>query len=364
MMTTSSKIYVAGHQGLVGSALVRILSGNGYNNLVVRSFHELDLRNQHQVTKFFDEQRPEYVFLAAAKVGGIGANSTYKAEFMYDNMMIAAHVIHASYCHGVRKLINFGSSCIYPRLAPQPLKEEYLLSGPFEPTNEPYAIAKIAALKLCRYYNEQYGTNFISLMPTNLYGPYDNFNLEAAHVLPALIRKFHLAKLLMQGDYDAVREDFKRYPVGYGITAVDIFDPARITAILERCGIVDGAVTLWGSGTPCREFLHVDDAARAALLLAEHYDYYDVGECINVGTGTDCAICELADVIKHIVGFNGRVLYGTKVLDGMPRKRLNISKIEALNWKPSITLADGLKHVYSWYAHERSDEESCHHATL
>jgi GDP-L-fucose synthase len=353
MINTASKIYVAGHQGLVGSALARVLKHKGYNNIITRSFQELDARDQYHVTKFFAEQRPEYVFLAAAKVGGIGANATYKAEFMYDNIMIATNVIHASYRYGVKKLINFGSSCIYPKFAPQPLKEEYLLSGTLEPTNEPYALAKIAAIKLCRYYNEQYGTNFISLMPTNLYGPNDNFNLETAHVLPALIRKFHLAKLLMQDDYDAIQEDFKRYPIGYGIDASNICDRATIRSILGRYGISYEAVTLWGTGTPYREFLHVDDVAQAALLLAESFDYKDVGECINVGSGTDCSIDELATIVSMVVGYSGKILYDATKPDGTPRKLLDITRLYDLGWRSSVTLADGVRKVYVWYSDEQ-----------
>ncbi|MFA5306233.1 MAG: GDP-L-fucose synthase, partial [Candidatus Babeliales bacterium] len=287
MMLHTSKIYVAGHQGLVGSALIRELTRNGYTNLVLRSFQELDLRKQLQVNDFFATQQPEYVFLVAAKVGGIGANATYKAEFMYDNIMIASNVIHAAHLYGVKKLINFGSSCIYPKHAPQPLKEEYLLSGPLEPTNEPYALAKIAAIKLCRYYNEQYGTNFISLMPTNLYGPYDNFNLETAHVLPALIRKLHLAKLLMQEDYKALYEDLTCYGIGFGLTLSEVSDRKEIKALLHRIGVDETRMTLWGSGSVFREFLHVDDLAQAALFITETCDYQDIGECINVGSGLD-----------------------------------------------------------------------------
>ena len=350
MISRRSKIYVAGHQGLVGSALVRELTRNGYTNLVVRSFQELDVRNQLQVNEFFATQRPEYVFLAAAKVGGIGANATYKAEFVYDNIMIASNVIHAAYLHGVKKLINFGSSCIYPKYAQQPLKEEYLLSGFLEPTNEPYAIAKIAAIKLCRYYNEQYGTNFVSLMPTNLYGPHDNFNLETAHVLPALMRKFHLAKLLMQGDYEAMCEDLAHYGIGFGLSLSDAPSRKGILSILQHIGIEADQVTLWGSGSACREFLHVDDLAQAALFVAESYDYQDIGECINVGTGVDCTIRHLAEIIRDSVGYQGRVYFDTTRSDGTPRKLLDVSCLQRLGWRPSLKLIDGIRALYCWYA--------------
>ncbi len=256
-MNKDSKIYVAGHRGLVGSALVRKLREQGFGNLVLRSSKELDLRRQSDVEAFFASERPEYVLLAAAKVGGILANSTYKAEFIYDNIMIAANVINAAYTYKVKKLMNLGSSCIYPKFAPQPMKEEHILTGILEPTNEPYAIAKIAAIKLCRYYNEQYGTNYISVMPTNLYGPHDNFDLETSHVLPALIRKFHEAKV--NG-----REN----------------------------------VMLWGSGEPFREFLHVDDLADACVFLMQRFNYVDIGEFINIGTGVEIQIAHLAGMIK------------------------------------------------------------------
>ncbi len=348
MIPLSSKIYVAGHQGLVGSALVRELARKGYTNLVLRSFAELDLRNQQQVNEFFVAQRPEYVFLAAAKVGGIGANVTYKAEFIYDNVMIASNVIHAAYVYGVKKLINFGSSCIYPKHAPQPLKEEYLLSGPLEPTNEPYALAKITAIKLCRYYNEQYGTNFISLMPTNLYGPHDNFNLETAHVLPALMRKFHLATLLMQGGYEAIYNDLKRFPFGFEVKIEDL-DAVAIRTILKQHGVENGTVMLWGSGSVYREFLHVDDLAQAALFIAESCDYQDIGECINVGTGFDCTICDLAEIVRDVVGYLGLIHFDDTKPDGTPRKLLDVTRLNGLGVKASITLIDGVQELYGWY---------------
>jgi len=308
MKNRLAKIYIAGHRGLVGSAIVRKLEKEGYNNLVVRSHSELDLTRQEDVEAFFEKERPEYVFLAAARVGGILANSTYKAEFIYDNIMIAANVINTSYKYGVKKLLNLGSSCIYPKHAPQPMKEEYLLSGKLEPTNEPYAIAKIAAIKLCRYYNEQYGTNFISVMPTNLYGPNDNFDLKTSHVLPALIRKFHDAK-------------------------------------------VEGKdkVVLWGTGTPRREFLYVDDLADACLDLMQDYDARDIGEFVNIGTGEDITIKELAELIASIVGFRGDIVWDRDKPDGTPQKLLDVSRINKMGWKARTGLKQGIIQTYDWY---------------
>jgi GDP-L-fucose synthase len=305
-MDKHAKIYVAGHRGLVGSALVKRLREGGYSNLVLRTSRDLDLRRQADVEAFFAQERPEYVFLAAAKVGGILANSTYKAEFIYDNIMIAANVVHASFRSGVKKLLNLGSSCIYPKYAPQPMKEEYLLTGLLEPTNEPYAVAKIAAIKLCRSYNEQYGTNFISVMPTNVYGPNDNFDLETSHVLPALIRKFHEAKV-------AKKE----------------------------------SVELWGSGEPFREFLYVDDLADACVFLMGKYDYRDIGEFINIGTGTDITIRDLAFLVKRVVGYEGDMINDRTKPDGTPKKLLDVSKIISLGWRPKVSLADGIQLTYT-----------------
>lgn len=307
-MDKEAKIYLAGHTGLVGSALLRGLISAGYTNVIVRDISELDLRNQNAVDEFFKYQKPEYVFLAAAKVGGIMANSTYKAEFIYDNLMIAANVIHASYKHGVKKLLNLGSSCIYPKMAPQPLKEEYLLTGPLEPTNEPYAIAKIAAIKLCRYYNEQYGANFISVMPTNQYGINDNFDLETSHVLPAMIRKFHDAK-------------------------------------------VAGAktVALWGTGEVYREFMCSDDLADACIFLMANKTAGEIGEFVNIGTGKDLKIKELAEIIKEIVGFTGEIVWDTSKPDGTPKKLLDVSRLNSLGWRPKVDLIDGVKQTYEHY---------------
>jgi len=301
-MDKKSKIYIAGHRGMVGSAIVRRLEAEGYDNLVLRTSAELDLRNQEAVEQFFKEHKPDYVFLAAARVGGIVANNTYRAEFLYDNLMIESNIIHSSYKHSVTKLLFLGSSCIYPKFAEQPIKEEYLLTGLLEHTNEPYAIAKIAGLKLCDAYRSQYGCNFISAMPTNLYGPNDNYDLTNSHVLPALIRKMIVAK---------------------------------------RNG--DANVEIWGSGKPMREFLHVDDLAEACLFLMQHYN--EPGH-INIGTGSDVTIAQLAHIIKQVTGFEGELVFNADKPDGTPRKLMDSSKIHALGWHAKIDLQNGIEKVY------------------
>lgn len=301
-MEKKAKIYVAGHNGMVGSAIVRQLEELGYTNLVLRTSKELDLRVQAEVQSFFEEEKPEYVFLAAAKVGGIEANNTYRADFLYENLMIQNNIIHQSYVHGVQKLLFLASSCIYPKFAPQPIKEEYLLTGLLESTNEPYAIAKIAGVKLCESYNKQYGCNFISVMPTNLYGPNDNYDLKNSHVLPALLRKFHEAK-------------------ESGAETVEV----------------------WGSGTPMREFLHVDDLAIACLHLM---NTYEGNVSVNVGTGKDISIKDLALLIKEIVGFKGEIKWNTSKPDGTPRKLLDVSLIHSLGWEHAIELKKGISEVY------------------
>ena len=307
-MEKNAKVYVAGHRGLVGSALVRKLESKGYTNLIYRTHSELDLTNQQAVNEFFDKEKPEYVFLAAAKVGGILANSTYPADFIYQNLMIESNVIHAAYKHNVKKLLFLGSSCIYPKFAPQPMKEEYLLTGELEETNEAYAIAKIAGIRLCKHYNQQYDTNFMSVMPTNLYGPNDNFDLETSHVMPALIRKFHEAKINN-----------------------------------------DPEVVVWGTGKPRREFLHVDDMADACVYLMENYDAKDVGEFVNIGVGEDITITKLVELIKEVVGFEGEIVYDTSKPDGTPRKLLNVGRLKGLGWKSEISLKEGVKDAYEWY---------------
>ena len=343
-MEVTSKIYVAGHRGLVGSAILRKLKERGYRNLVVQTSQELDLRRQERTEAFFEKERPEYVFLAAAKVGGILANSTYKAEFIYDNIAIASNIINAAYKAGTKKLLNLGSSCIYPRLCPQPMKEDYLLTGGLEPTNEPYAIAKITAIKLCRYFNEQYGTNFMSVMPTNLFGVHDNFNLETAHVLPALIRKFHLARLAREKRDEEIRRDLERFPLGFHI------DPnLDLHLNLEKIGVTAEAVTLWGTGEPYREFLYVDDLADACVFLMERRDAQDVGEFVNIGRGEDIQIKDLAPLIKGVVGFDGEIRYDRSKPDGMSRKLLDITRLRSLGWEPKTTLEEGIRKAYAWY---------------
>ena len=301
-MNKQDKIYIAGHRGMVGSAILRALQAQGYSNFLLRTSGELDLRNQQAVADFFAIEKPDYVFLAAAKVGGIIANNTFRADFIYENLMIQSNVIHQAYVNGVKKLMFLGSSCIYPKLAPQPLKEEYLLTGLLEPTNEPYAIAKIAGIKMCDGYRDQYGCNFISVMPTNLYGPNDNYDLNNSHVLPALLRKFIMAK---------------------------------------RKG--EASVTIWGTGSPLREFLHADDLAEACLFLMENYN--DVG-LVNIGIGTDISILDLALLVKKIVGFEGTVLTDPSKPDGTPRKLMDVSKLNGLGWKAKITLENGIRKVF------------------
>ena len=342
----TQKIYVAGHRGLVGSALVRALTALGCSKLILRTRRELDLRVQSDVQTFFETERPDVVLLAAAKVGGILANSTYKAEFIYDNLSIAANVIDASYRSGVRHLLNLGSSCIYPKLAPQPLKEEYLLTGPLEETNEPYAIAKIAAIKLCHYYNEQYKTMFRSAMPTNLYGPGDNFNLETAHVLPSMIRKFHLGTLLRRKATKEILADVKRFPLGFGFPSDGSGE--TVQRQLKDLGVTADAVTLWGTGTPRREFLYVDDLATAALhILNEPLD--KIGELVNIGAGEDLPISDLASLAASAVGYEGEVRFDHSHPDGTPRKLLDVSKLNRLGWNASVPLQEGIRRTYHWY---------------
>lgn len=302
-MNKNANIYIAGHKGMVGSAILRKLRNEGFNQFILRDLEELDLRNQSQVEQFFMAEKPDYVFLAAAKVGGIVANNTYRAEFLYDNLMIQNNIIHNSYVHGVKKLLFLGSSCIYPKLAPQPLKEEYLLTGELETTNEPYAIAKIAGIKLCDSYRSQYGCNFISVMPTNLYGPNDNYDLKNSHVLPALIRKFHEAKV-------------NNSPY----------------------------VEIWGTGSPRREFMHVDDLAEACFFLMN--DYSEPG-FINIGIGEDISIKNLAELIKDIIGYSGELKFDTSKPDGTPRKLMDVSRLNALGYKAKISLEEGIRSVYA-----------------
>jgi len=366
-MEKEAKIFVAGHKGLVGSAIVRKLKEKGYTKIITKDKSEVDLRRQEEVERFFEKERPDYVFLAAAKVGGILANNTYPAEFIYDNLAIALNVINSAYKYKVKKLLNLGSSCIYPKYAPQPMKEEYLLTGSLEPTNEAYAIAKISAIKLVRYYNQQYGTNFISVMPTNLYGPNDNFNLETSHVLPALIRKFHLAKLLEQGDIEGIKRDFRKYPIGFGLDKeIDFDDNDSILKVLSKLGIVSitskVSLTIWGSGEVYREFLYVDDLADACVYLMENINAPDMAKLcndyfVNVGTGKDIKIKDLAILIKDIVGFKGEIIHDLTKPDGTPRKLLDVSKINQLGWKAKTSLEDGILKTYEEYIRKIEGEK-------
>jgi GDP-L-fucose synthase len=395
-LNKDSKIAVFGASGLVGSAIVRKLIENGYTNIIgtihkrkpstsyllpANSYYKIDLLDSVAVSKFFEQHNPEFVFLAAAKVGGIVANNTYKADFIYQNMAIALNVIHSAYKYGVKKLLNLGSSCIYPKFAPQPMKEEYLLTGSLEPTNEPYAIAKISAIKLCRYFNEQYGTNFISAMPTNLYGPGDNVNLETSHVLPALIRKFHLGKCLEENNFEAIRKDLNKNPID-GIDGEESRE--EILKILEKYGIKIGirdkgqgvsrntesnkkanftsyplpltpvSIEIWGSGEVYREFLHVDDMAEVCIYLMQDIDAGNMREYsedyfVNIGTGEDIKLKDLANTIKEIVDFKGKIAYDRLKPDGTPRKLLDVTKINQLGWRNKTKLEEGIKKVYGWY---------------
>lgn len=349
-MQKQDKIYLAGHTGLVGSALYRKLNDEGFNNIVVRSFSELDLTNQNQVNAFFEQEKPDYVFLAAAKVGGIIANSTYPADFIYQNIMIASNVIHSSYKYGVKKLLNLGSSCIYPKLAPQPMKEEYLLTSELESTNEAYAIAKIAAIKLCRYYNEQYGTNFISVMPTNQYGVGDNFNMETAHLLPMLLRRFHLAKLLKLNDFNEIKKDLKRFKLGWGLD--EELNDDNIEQILNKIGAYKDKVIVWGDGLVYRELMHSDDLADACCYLMQNKDYKEIGEFVNITDGTDIQLKDLFEIVKKTIGFEGEIAYDKTKPNGTPRKLMDATKIKQLGWSPKIGLKEGIKKAYEWYLKE------------
>jgi len=371
-MNKNSKIYIAGHTGMVGSAIHRKLVEKGYTEFVFRTMEELDLTRQAEVENFFQAEKPEYVILAAAKVGGILANNTYRAQFIYENLMIQNNVISNAYVHGAKKLLFLGSSCIYPRNAPQPLKEEYLLTGELETTNEPYAIAKIAGIKLCESYDKQYGCNFISVMPTNLYGPNDNYDLEKSHVLPAMIRKMHLAKCIETGDWQAIRSDLTKRPVE-GITGQSTKE--EIQQVLNKYGItvnsensssthqlisssthqlISSSVTLWGTGNVFREFLHVDDMAAACVFVMEKVDLPLTSHpspltFLNIGTGRDLTIRELAEIVKEIVGYKGGILWDPSKPDGTYKKQLDVTRLQEAGWREKIGLEEGIRSVYSDY---------------
>ena len=354
-MNKDAKIYIAGHKGLVGSAIVKNLKFKGYNNLIVKTRAELDLKNQKLVDDFFQIERPEYVIIAAAKVGGIVANNIYRADFIYDNIMIQSNIIHSSYMHNVKKLMFLGSTCIYPRNAPQPIKEDALLTSTLEYTNEPYAIAKISGIKMCESYNMQYGTNFISVMPTNLYGPNDNFDLEKSHVLPALIRKIYLGRCLELGDWDAIRLDFQKNPVkDFNIN----FSKEKIEKTLFNYGITKKNIEIWGSGRPMREFLWSEDMADACVFILEKVsfkDTYDLNSTIiqnthiNIGTGKDISIKDLSYLIKSIIGYEGSFFFDKTKPDGTMKKLTDVSKLHSMGWKHSVNLEEGVNKLYNWY---------------
>lgn len=361
-MNKNSKIYVAGHRGLVGSAIVQNLRNKGYQNLIYRTHAELNLTDSARVADFFAAEKPDYVFLAAAKVGGIVANNTYRADFIYENLMIQNNVIHQAYVHEVKKMMFLGSTCIYPKNCPQPMKEDYLLTDTLEYTNEPYAIAKIAGIKMCESYNLQYGTNFISVMPTNLYGPQDNFDLEKSHVLPALIRKIHLGKALEEDNWNVIDTDLDQLPI-------EGVDGSNTTleklAILEHYGIRKERnsvhVEIWGSGSPMREFLWSEDMADACVFLMENRDFTDTytkkdqeirNTHINIGTGEDISIANLAQLIKETLGFQGNFVFNTSKPDGTLKKLTDVSKLHALGWRHKISLNQGVKLAYQWYLNE------------
>lgn len=344
-MNKSSKIYIAGHRGLVGSAIFSNLKSKGFSNFVTRRHFELDLTNQQMVEAFFETEKPEYVYLAAAKVGGIMANNTYRADFIYENLQIQNNVIHQSYKHDVKKLLFLGSTCIYPKNAPQPMAENSLLTSELEYTNEPYAIAKIAGIKMCESYNLQYDTNFISVMPTNLYGPNDNFDLEKSHVLPALIRKIHLAKLLSEGNKEAVFAD------------LGVSSHRSVQATLEKYKVSAESVEIWGSGKPMREFLWSEDMADACVHIMENVDFKDVkpnsneiiNTHINIGTGEDISIKELAELVQKVVGFKGQLIFNSEKPDGTMKKLADVSKLNSLGWKHKMSLENGIEALYKWY---------------
>ena len=362
-MNKDIKIYVAGHSGLVGSAIWRNLLSKGYNNLVGKSHEELDLLDSNAVKRFFDDEKPDYVILSAAFVGGIIANNTYRADFIYKNLQIQNNVIYESYKHKVKKLLFLGSSCVYPKEAPQPLKEEYLLTSPLEYTNEPYAIAKIAGLKMCESFNIQYGTNFISVMPTNLYGPHDNFDLEKSHVLPALIRKMHLAKCLQENNWSGIQRDLRRRSLDKvnGKSTVDDF-----VSTLNQFGIFGNHLELWGTGKPIREFLWSDDLADACVYIMENVNFrnliQDMTEIkdshINIGTGEEVSIKELSALVAEIVGYKGKIKFNPLMPDGTMRKLLDVSKLRSLGWHHIIELKKGIELMYKWYVEDQRIHEA------
>lgn len=353
-MNKNDKIYIAGHTGLVGSALLRNLQSKSYTNFLLRSFSELDLTKQQDVFDFFEKEKPDYVFLAAAKVGGIVANNTYRGQFIYENLQIQNNIIHASFMSGVKKLLLLGSTCIYPREAPQPMPEDCLLTSPLEYTNEPYAIAKIAGIKMCESYNIQYGTNFIAVMPTNLYGPNDNFDLEKSHVLPAILRKVHLAKALMDNNWDLIRKDLNYLPIE-GVSGKN--SEEDILSKLEKYGIKKDSVEIWGTGKPMREFLWSEEMADACIYIMENVDFDELkpegkeirNTHINVGTGKEISIKDLANLTATKIGYKGKFIFNAEKPDGTMRKLTKVDKLHSLGWKHKIEIEDGVEKLYNWY---------------
>lgn len=361
MIDKKAKIYIAGHRGLVGSAILKNMQSRGYSNFILRTHEELDLTNQNEVAAFFAEEKPEYVILAAAKVGGIIANNTYRAQFIYENLMIQNNVIHQSYINGVEKLVFLGSTCIYPKETSQPMIEDALLTSPLEYTNEPYAVAKIAGIKMCESYNLQYGTNFIAVMPTNLYGPNDNFNLETSHVLPALLRKMHLAKCLESNDWNSIRKDLNSRPIDK-VTGEN--SKEEILNTLSSYGIKqydnkDVVVELWGTGNPKREFLWSEEMADATVFILESVNFSDIVSVIdgkeirnthiNIGTGTDISIRDIAEIVKNTVLFSGKLTFDASKPDGTMRKLTDVSKLRSLGWKHKVEVEEGIAKLYKWY---------------
>ncbi|MDR2840176.1 MAG: GDP-L-fucose synthase [Paludibacter sp.] len=353
-MNKTDKIYIAGHRGLVGSAIYNNLKTKGYSNIIGRNHSELNLLDAAAVKKFFDSEQPEYVILAAAKVGGIGANNTYRADFIYENLQIQQNVIGESFRHNVKKLLFLGSTCIYPRDANQPIAETQLLTAPLEYTNEPYAIAKIAGLKMCESFNIQYGTNYIAVMPTNLYGPNDNFHLERSHVMPAMIRKIHLAKNLMEGNLEAIRKDLNKRPVE---NISGDAPESEIISKLEKYGIFTNKLVLWGTGKPLREFLWSEDMADASVHILENINFSDlranqtqIRNChINIGTGKEISLQELSQLVKTTVDYKGEIAFDAEKPDGTMRKLCDVSKLHSLNWKHKVEIDNGVKMLYEWY---------------
>ncbi|MDR1120148.1 MAG: GDP-L-fucose synthase [Dysgonamonadaceae bacterium] len=353
-MERSAKIFVAGHRGLVGSAILKNLQSKGYHHLLVKSSSELDLSDQRTTASFFQREKPEYVFLAAAKVGGIVANNTYRAQFIYENLMIQNNVIHAAFLSGVKKLLFLGSTCIYPKETLQPMPEDCLLTSPLEYTNEPYAIAKIAGIKMCESYNLQYGTNFIAVMPTNLYGPNDNFDLEKSHVLPALLRKIYLGKCWFSGDWEAIRQDLDKRPIA---DINSLSSQQEIGAMLNRFGISENRVEIWGTGAPLREFLWSEEMADASVYIMEQVDFKDLippgkeirNTHINIGTGEELSIKALATLIAQSVGYTGELYFNSEKPDGTMRKLTDVNKLHHLGWHHQINIQEGVKKLYQWY---------------